>query len=296
VEVKVHGCLWSGVYAENSLAAVEECYHAGVARAEIDLSMLQEADFLVIHDLLLDEATTGRGPVAQITRHAAQGLRLRGHDGLMTAERPALFSEVAALIREQRYPTRLELDLKDVRPLPWPRVEELARLVEPVKDRVVLNSIADWNLRRLLHVDPTLPVGFDPMAYLDWVPAGAEADGEGLPRGAYGYMDEHWLARERTTSVRDYLWDRLGGILRLTPGVHEVHVRLATFERMLDDGVEDAAALFQQQGLKLDVWTLDAGTPHWQQRLGRALAAGGDVVTSNTAPALAAAGRAGPEQ
>ncbi len=65
-------------------------------------------------------------------------------------------------------------------------------------------------------------------------------------------------------------------------------------ERMLDDGVADAAALIQQHGLRLDVWTLDAGTPHWEARLARALAAGVDIVTSNTAPALAAAGRRGP--
>lgn len=291
VEVKVHGCLWDDRYLENSLAAVEACYQAGVARAEIDLAMLRDADFLVIHDLTLDEATTGSGRVAQLDRRAAQGLRLRGRDGHPADACPALFSEVAALIRGQPHPTRLELDLKDTQPLPWPRAEELARLIDPVRERVVLNSVADWNLRRLLEVDPTLPVGFDPMAHLDWVPVGQEWDGEGLPRGAYGYLDAHWLARERVTPVRDYLADRLGGILRLVPGVREVHVRLSMFERMLDDGVADAAAFFHRHGLRLDVWTLDAGTPDWENRLARALAAGADIVTTNTPRALAAAGR-----
>lgn len=294
VEVKVHGCLWSGRYPENSLLAVEECYRAKVARAEIDIAMLAGADFAVIHDLTLDAATDGRGPVAQLGRGALARLRLRGPDGQVTDVRPALFSEVAELIRRQPYPTLLELDLKDIEPLPWPRVEELARLVEPVKDRVVLNGVADWNLRRLLAVDPSLPVGFDPMGYLDWVPPGQEDEGEGLPRGAYGYLDAHWLARRRMTPIADYLADRLGGILRLAPGMRELHLRLSAFERMLDDGVADAAALIQQHGLRLDVWTLDAGTPHWEARLARALAAGVDIVTSNTAPALAAAGRRGP--
>ena len=76
VEVKVHGCLWDDRYLENSLAAVEACYQAGVARAEIDLAMLRDEDFLIIHDLVLDEATTGSGPVAQLDRQAAQRLRL----------------------------------------------------------------------------------------------------------------------------------------------------------------------------------------------------------------------------
>ncbi len=289
VEVKVHSCVWSGRYPANSLEGVAECYAAQVARAEIDIAMLHDADFLVIHDLALDDTTDGRGPVAQLGRAATQTLRLRGSDGRMTGSRPPLFSEVADLIRTQPYPTLLELDMKDVQPIPWPRVEELARLLEPLKDRVVLNSVADWNLRRLLQVDATLPVGFDPMGYLDYVPAGEE-DGEELPRGVYGYLDAHWLARERATPVRDYLADRLGGILRLVPGIREVHLRLSTFERMLDDGVDDAAGLFHRHGLRLDVWTLDAATPHWEQRLARALAAGADIVTTNTAQAVAAAG------
>jgi hypothetical protein len=61
---------------------------------------------------------------------------------------------------------------------------------------------------------------------------------------------------------------------------------------MLDDGVGDAAGLFHRQGLLLDVWTLDAGTPRWRERLARAVAAGVDMVTTNTAHELAAAGRA----
>jgi hypothetical protein len=87
--------------------------------------------------------------------------------------------------------------------------------------------------------------------------------------------------------VADYLADRLGGILRLVPGAPEAHLRLRAFERMLDDGVADAARLFHEQGMLLDVWTLDAETPRWRQRLMRALAGGVDVITTNTAQALA---------
>jgi glycerophosphoryl diester phosphodiesterase len=289
VALKVHCCLWSGLYPENSLPAIEECYREAVARVEIDLCLLRDADLLVVHDLELDRSTNGVGPVADVTRQEAQRLRLRW-EGRLTAERPPLLSEVVALIRQQPYPSLMELDLKNLQPLPWPRVEELARMVEPVKDRIIFGGIADWNLRRLLQVDPTLPVGFDPAAYLDWVPEGDEADSEGLPRGAYGYLDAHPLAQKRLTPVADYLADRLGGILRLVPGVREVHLRLSTFERMLDDGVA-AVDLFHRHGMLLDVWTLDAGTPNWETRLARALAAGVDIVTTNTPRALSAAGR-----
>jgi len=42
----------------------------------------------------------------------------------------------------------------------------------------------------------------------------------------------------------------------------------------------------------LDVWTLDAGTPRWHERLARAVAAGVDMITTNTPRELAMAGRA----
>jgi glycerophosphoryl diester phosphodiesterase len=291
VQLKVHRGLWSGDFPENSLPAIEECYREAVARTEIDLHMLRDADFLVLHDPEVDGSTTGTGAVTDLTRQDSQSLRLR-FDGGISVERPPLFSEVVALIGAQPYPTLLELDLPAFQPLPWPRAEWLARVVEPVRDRVVFNG-ADWNLRRLLQVDPTLPVSFDPGAYLDWVPEGDPEEPElALPRGAYGYLDAHPLARARLTPVADYLADRLGGISRLVPGAREAHVRLSLFERMLDDGVDDAADLFHRQGLLLDVWTLNAGTPRWQERLARVLAAGVDVVTTDTPRALAEAGRA----
>lgn len=288
VELKVHRGLWSGAYPENSLPAIEECYTAGVARAEIDVCLLQDADFLVVHDQLLDDSTTGYGLAAHLTRQASATLRLL-HNGQISAERPPLLSEVVALIGAQAYPTLLELDLKDMEPLPWPRVEELARIVAPVKDRIIFGSEADWNLRRLLHVDPSLPVGFNPSIYLDWAPERPEGDPTWMQRGAYGYLDTHPLAKERYGSVADYLFDRLGGILRLVPGAREAHLYLRAFERMLADGVTDAAALFHSHGMRLDVWTLDADTPDWQARLERALDAGVDIVTTNTARALATA-------
>ncbi len=289
VELKVHRGLWSGSYPENSLPAIEECYRAGVARLEIDLCMLRDSGFLVVHDQELSHATNGTGLVGDLTQHAVGSLRLM-HGGLPSSERPPFLSEVVELIGGHSTATLVELDLKELEPMPWRRVEELARLVEPVIDRIIFGGIADWNLRRLLRVEPTLPVGFNPAAYFDWAPAGSTDERDHLPRGAYGYLDAHPLARKRTAPVADYLEDRLGGILRLVPGAREAHLRLSAFERMLDDGVATAVQLFHRHDLALDVWTLDAYTPRWRERLARALAAGIDIITTNTPRALAAAG------
>jgi len=288
VALKAHQCTWTGAHPANSLPAILECYQAPVARAEIDVAMLRDEDFLVVHDLDLADATDGSGRADETTRAAATRLHLR-HNGTMTATHPPLLSEVVAAIAAESFPTLLELDLKDWEPWPWPRVEELAACVQPVKDRITFGAGADWNLRRLQRVDPTLPMGFDISGCLDWVPPG-EA-GEPWPGvwGAYGYLDAHPLARSRSGPTVDYLRDRLGGILRLVPGAREVHLRLQAVERMRADGLTDLAELLHGQGMLLDVWTLDAGTPDWEQHLAGALALGADIVTSNTPRALARA-------
>src|SRR5438132_7695016 len=94
VQLKMHQCVWSGKYMPNSLAAVQDCYRARVARAEIDIAMLADEDFLVVHDLDLANATSSQGHVEDTTRAHAGRLRLT-RDGLATAECPPLLSEVA---------------------------------------------------------------------------------------------------------------------------------------------------------------------------------------------------------
>jgi glycerophosphoryl diester phosphodiesterase len=288
VQLKVHQCVWSGDYPANSLPAIHDCFHAHVARAEIDLAALADQDFLVVHDLDLAHATDGQGRVGETSASDAKRLYLSEH-GRVTSEHPALLSEVASAIAAEPYPTLLELDLKDWKPWPWPRVEELARLLEPVKDRVTFGGGADWNLRRLHTVDSSLPMGFTITDYLDWLPSDRQADAPTRQRGAYGYFDAHPLARERYGPTADYLRDRLGAILRLVPQSRDAHIRLLAVERMVEDGLTDLADLVHAQGMLLDVWTLNAGTQNWRERLAGALAVGADVITSETPRELARA-------
>src|SRR6185437_7752567 len=100
-------------------------------------------------------------------------------------------------IASEPYRTLLELDLKDERLWPWPRVEELARVLQPIKDRITFGGGADWNLRRLQVVDPSMPMGYTITQQLDWVPEGQRLDALPGVRGAYGYLDAHPLAHER---------------------------------------------------------------------------------------------------
>jgi len=186
VTLKVHRAIWSGALPANSLAAIAECCAAGVARAEIDIQPRRDGGFVVFHDDRLDRSTDARGAVRDL-------------------------GDALAAIAAAPYPTVFELDLKELEPWPWPRVEAFVRLLEPVRDRVLLGTEADWNLRRILTVDPAIPVSLNPGAYLDWTAGEGHA---ALPRGAYGYFDRHPLASRRSGPVRDYLADRFGSPAR----------------------------------------------------------------------------------
>jgi glycerophosphoryl diester phosphodiesterase len=281
VELKVHRCLWSGRYSENSPLAIAECASERVLRTEIDVRLLRDGESVVLHDDRFDRVTDASGLVREAT--AAEATRSRFKDG----SHPLLFSEATELIAAHEYPRRIELDLKDLAPYTWPQAEALVRAVQPLKERAHFSCPADWNLRRLLMVDPTLLVSLNPHCYID-----TELDDDvRLPIGAYGYRDAHPLARERASTTAEYLRDRFGGIMRLVPGLSEAHLRVGMLERILDDGVADVAEIFHALGLKLDAWTLDADTPRWRERLARIVAAGVDIVTTNTARTLAAAGR-----
>lgn len=209
------------------------------------------------------------------------------HDDPAEGAPTAPLRDALEIVRASPAPTLLELDMKDTAPWPRRHATELARLIEPVRERVVASGEADWNLRRLLAIDPRVPVGFNPAYYLDWTAEGARRDPLPGPRGAYGYFDAHPLAWRRTGPTAEYLRDRFGGLVGLVPGARELHLRLGFFERMQDDGF-DAAAFLHASGMLVDVWTLDAGTPAWRERLARAVGAGVDLVTTNTPAALAA--------
>jgi glycerophosphoryl diester phosphodiesterase len=282
VELKVHRCLWSGRYSENSPLAIADCASERLLRTEIDVRLLRDGEFVVLHDDRFDRVTDATGLVREAT--AAEATRAKFADGT----HPLLFSEAIQLIAKNPYPLRIELDLKHLAPYTRPEAERLARAVQPLKERAHFSCPADWNLRRLLMVDPTLSVSLNPHCYID-----TDLDDDvRLPMGAYGYRDAHPLARERLSTTAEYLRDRFGGIMRLVPGVSEAHLRVGMVERILDDGVADIAEVFHSLGMKLDVWTLDAGTPRWRERFARVAGAGVDIITTNTPRELAAAARA----
>ena len=210
----------------NSLAGLESCLRAPVARVAIDVHAVDSLGFVAGHAELPP------------TPH----------------DRPTRLRDIVALVVAVPGPTTVELRLVGTAPLTWARTEELARLVSPAAKRIVVTAKADWNLRRLRAVAPDLRVGFAPGLYLGRDP--------------------------------DRLAPRLVDAIRLVPGARELHLRLETFEALLDEGVIDPA-LIHQLGMKISVGALDTTTARWQDRLTRAVDAGADMIATATPRALA---------
>ena len=107
------------------------------------------------------------------------------------------------------------------------------------------------------------------MYYLDWAPEGPSWSAcpvSGAPTATWTPIP---LARERLGSTADYLRDRLSGLLRLVPAPRDLYIRLRTAERMVADGLglDTLKTMIHDLGASFDLWTLDAGTPRWEERL-----------------------------
>jgi glycerophosphoryl diester phosphodiesterase len=273
VWLKVHRCVWSGRHAPNSLDAVRECHRARVARAEVDLWLLRDRDGVIDHDGLIE-----------LPGHRLVSAAEVGRDDLLAvpaAGRPPLLSELVELVRGERYPTVIEIDLKDEVPWTRERVDEIVGRVSPIRERVTLAGCQDETLRRLAAAEASLSVGFNPQYHLDWLPRDRAEELAG-PADADGWFDR---TGGRTPG------ERLRALRALVQTAGELHLRLEAFERLLLETDGDAAELLHDDGWAIDIWTLDAGMVGWRTRLAAAVAAGVDMITTTTAPVLAAAAR-----
>jgi glycerophosphoryl diester phosphodiesterase len=273
----------------NSLEAVRASLQAGAEFIEIDVNALAVDDYLLVHDADLSSETSGAGPVAGTTPAQARELWIK-HRGKVTNCRVPLLSDVVKLFLENPGSSRLQLDFKNVFPLPTDEpLERLVRMIEPLKERVLLSSGADWQLRRLRRLAPWLMLGFDIMFYIYWRPA-SEHPSPGEPPqhlGAYGYYDDHILAGQALWTKAEYLRDRCETFMSLVPDVSVFYLEHNLINQSLQDGFNWAATL-HEHGIKLDAWTMDVTNPLAVEHAPRLREAGVDLFTSNTPRALAA--------
>jgi glycerophosphoryl diester phosphodiesterase len=206
VWLKYHRLLsGSGRFPPNSLSALQEVVEGGAFALEFDVRLLGDGTWVLHHDPTLDRETTGLGPLRAVDLSAYKALRLRG-----SGEPPATLAEAVAYLAASPRALKVQVDLKE-EVLALEEALAFLRALEPLRAnpnlRVVVSSLADWNLRLLKRLDPALAIGLDPAYYLD-APVGTWSR---LPVrvNAYGYLDDHPLGFHRFMPVRAYLEDRL---------------------------------------------------------------------------------------
>ena len=198
-----------------------------------------------------------------------------------------LVSEAVELLQQYPGPVELQLDLK---PDVYSADDVLSRLVaslRPVKDRVRVTSPSDWALRRLRALDPDLPLGFDPLLYLD-ADFGQKRE-PGIPpfrQGAYGYWDDHPLSSRRWGSTAEYLAARAEALYAQVPSGMIWYIHAGLLGKALDDGF-DWITYLHAFDAQVDAWTLDAHRPEHVALARKLIAQGVDRITTNSAPALA---------
>lgn len=273
----------------NSLAAIQACLEAGTAWIEVDITALAEGDYLLVHNPELETETSGWGAVGLCSVQAARSLRLL-HNGQATNHPVALLSEVVALLLRLPGSTRLQLDFKNHAPFASPEpLQRLVEIIRPLGTRVLVSSMADWQLRQLARLAPWLELGFDIHLHIDCDPPGQLPEPDALPRrtGAYGYRDDHPLANQRWGPPAAYLAERCAEMMFLVPSASTFYCRHSFLVRGLQEGFSWAQAL-HQAGRRLDAWTLDADQPQAVTNARILADAGCDRFTSNTPLALAA--------
>jgi glycerophosphoryl diester phosphodiesterase len=272
----------------NSLGAVKACLDADAGVIEIDITPLAGDDFLLVHDPDLESETTGSGKVGECPPEQAKTYKLK-HRGVATEHPPALLSEVVAAFLARGRATRLQLDYKAVFPsVSDEALRRVVRLIEPLGDRVIISSGADWHLRKLRRLASWLDLGFDIGFYLDWRDPSWETDPRMPPylRGAYDYHDDHLLAKMALLPKSAYLAERCEMLLGQLPDASTWYVSHHVIARCLDDGFNMTAWL-HENNVRMDAWTLDTDKPAAVTNAPRLLAAGVDLFTTNTPTAMA---------
>ena len=283
-----HAARRAHAHPPSSLSAVRACLAAGARVVEVDITPLADGGFALLHDGDLEQVTDSQGPVFAATRDQARRLHYVS-GGRATAEPLGTLGSAVAIVQGSACPIELQLDLKPHAPLGDPVLRALLSTIEPILERVRVTSITDWALRRLHQLEPALALGFDPLLYLAVV--NAKSRDPGVPPfrvGAYGYLDDHPLGTRVWGPAAGYLEARAEALCTQSPASAVWYIDAYLLARSLDDGF-DWVAYLHGRGCEVDAWTLDADRADELSLARRLAAVGVDRITTNDAPALAAA-------
>ncbi len=135
------------------------------ASVEVDLVVHADHGFAVLHDLTLDDDTTGSGPVRAAGAALLRGLHLRGNDGAVLPDRVMLIEDLCALLaQEPPHPDALlQLDFKeDMAALDPETLAAFGRTIGNLGRHMILSGGDFAAVDALVGAAPGLHMGYDP--------------------------------------------------------------------------------------------------------------------------------------
>jgi glycerophosphoryl diester phosphodiesterase len=233
------------------------------ASVEVDLVIHGGNGCAVLHGFMLDEETTGHGPVRLTPPDVLRRLHRRTDDGTPLPDRVMLLEDLCALLVEvpPAPGAMLQLDFKEQRAaLDAVTLANFARCVEPVASTMIVSGGDAAAIAALAGATPGLSIGHDPchgdkVARLRATGDFAGFIGEGLAEAPDASMI--YLAHEIVAAA--------------------------------DTGGFDMIGACHAQGKRVDAWTIQRVTDASITRCERLLALGVDQITTDDPEGLAAA-------
>ncbi len=226
---------------------------------EADLRVTRDGHWVCLHDAMLDEETTGHGPVIEYDADQLRRLQTRTPAGAISGFAPLFLEDLAELIEERPATSaEVQLDLHvSEQEISDVALGRLARLVAPLQTSFSLSGTDAGALTRVRDTVPELPITLS--------------------------------SSERLGGARDaaLFESRMRTELAQLDGLALIWVN----HRVLQAAYRarfDLVGFAHQFGVGVDTGTIDFGAAGWRAALVLALQAKVDRITSNTPCEIAA--------
>lgn len=219
------------------------------ASLEIDLHQLACGNFVCLHDPLLENETTGVGFVASAKSEDIIQLQMLEAPN----EVPLLFDQVVKILESISFHSEflLQLDLKGS--ITEDGINQLALLVSPVADNIIVGGNNWSSIVKLATIIPNIKLGYT-------LPGHFKGD-----QSAWNNFIEHHMNEASLAQTLYISWD--------------------LFTDSVDDGINLVEKL-KKKNFIVDCWTVNLGH-HSCKDLRVILESGIDQITTNTPIALA---------
>ena len=144
------GTVRGASYAENGMRGLEALIKRGYLMSEVDVAHLKDGTYILFHDGVWEEDSTGRGAVAASTWTQAEKYLLNDPQGKLTSETPAQLSDYLAAAKDKIY---LEIDFKSSA-----RYEDVIKMIRAhsMEEHVILIAYNPGQARKLMNLAPEM--------------------------------------------------------------------------------------------------------------------------------------------